>query len=192
MFDGPENEDLKRVLAKFNTKIICAVCHGPAGLLGATNEAGESILKGKRATGFSNAEEKAVAKDKLVPYSLEDRMKALGAEYECGADWSEFVVIDGNLITGQNPQSSRALAEAVTKALLPGIDPVHGKGEGEGLHKRGHPFTHEDHRDHAEGKIPHHPQANMHQWQSPIRQTTHTGVNAGHRAGGHPDKSYIG
>jgi len=117
-------------------KVVSAVCHGPAGLVSACDTHGNSIIKGRRVTGFSNSEEKAVGKDTVVPFSLEDRLKELGGEYECGEDWSVYHVRDGNLVTGQNPASSKAVAEVVTDLLAPGIEPQHGKGPGEGLHHR--------------------------------------------------------
>ena len=139
--------------------ILSAVCHGPAGLLSATDpSSADSILKGKRACGFTNSEERAVGKDQVVPYSLEDKMKELGADFECGPDWSVYVVKDGKLITGQNPQSSRAVAEAVAETILPHLkEPQHGKGQGEGFHARGHPVTGEHHA-HGDDKVPSHPQ----------------------------------
>jgi hypothetical protein len=68
-------------------------------------------------TGFSNAEEVAVGKDKAVPFSLEDRMKELGGVYSCGPDWAPYALASGKLITGQNPSSSKCVAE-VRPALL--------------------------------------------------------------------------
>jgi hypothetical protein len=101
-----------------------------------------------------------------------------------------MVVCDGNLITGQNPQSSKKVAEAVAEAVAPPLrEPVHGKGEGEGLHHRGHAFADEHHHEHGEERKPPHPQAHMSQWHSPIRQTTHTSSETRH---GRPDRSYVG
>lgn len=166
MFDGPESSELKKIVEHMwkQGKIISAVCHGPAGLLPAVDpSSGDSILKGKRACGFTNSEERAVGKHDLVPYSLEDKMKELGADFECGpADWSEYVVKDGKLITGQNPQSSRAVAEVVASTVLPHIPPQHeGKAEGEGFKARGHPVTGEHHA-HGDDKVPPHPQVIFH------------------------------
>ena len=162
MFDGVESADLKRLIEYMwsHDKIVSAVCHGPCALLTPLDAStGESILKGKRVTGFTNEEEVAVGKLEIVPYSLENRMKELGADYVCAPNWSSFVVVDGKLITGQNPQSSRAVAEAVADAILPGIAPQHGKEEG--FHHRGHPVTREDHHDHsAASKVSPHPQVN--------------------------------
>lgn len=125
VFDGPGNPDLKRALEQFwaSGKIVSAVCHGPAGLVSANDANGQSIIKGRRVTGFSNSEEQAVGKDKLVPFLLEDRLKELGGKYECGKDWDVYCVRDGQLITGQNPTSSKAVGEAVVKALEPGNEP---------------------------------------------------------------------
>lgn len=117
-------------------KVVSAVCHGPVGLVSAQQPSGDPIVKGKRVTGFTNSEEVAVGKDKLVPFSLEDKLKELGGLFECGEDWGSHAVRDGQLVTGQNPASSQRVAELVIEALMPHPSPVHGKGENEGFHKR--------------------------------------------------------
>lgn len=118
-------------------KVVSAVCHGPAGLVTAKAPSGDSILKGKQVAGFSNTEEVAVGKEKAVPFLLEDRIKELGADYVRGPDWHPFAVADGKLVTGQNPGSSKKVAELVSGLVLPGLqEPVHGKGPHEGLHHR--------------------------------------------------------
>ncbi|OED42638.1 dimethylallyltransferase [Endozoicomonas sp. (ex Bugula neritina AB1)] len=93
-------------------KPVSAVCHASAVLLGA-NENGESLLKGKKVTGFSNSEEEAVGLTNIVPFLLEDELGNQGGIYSKGDDWSSYIVEDGLLITGQNPGSSEAVAEAV-------------------------------------------------------------------------------
>ncbi|CCM04059.1 uncharacterized protein FIBRA_06218 [Fibroporia radiculosa] len=99
-------------------KITSAVCHGPAALVGVTGSTGESIFNGKAATGFSNFEEEQVGKVKDVPFLLEDRIKALGAKYEkAGEPWGVKVIVDGKLITGQNPASAKGVGEAIHSAL---------------------------------------------------------------------------
>lgn len=98
-------------------KIVTAVCHGPAGLLQATDRNGNSILKGKKITGFTNNEESAVGLTKTVPFSLENRMKELGGKFEKGQDFKPFIVSDGQLITGQNPKSALPAAEKVVEIL---------------------------------------------------------------------------
>lgn len=118
VWDLPGNKTLDTLLEKTfaEGKIVSAVCHGPCGLLGAKTADGDSILKGKRCTGFSNSEEDAVGKSKVVPFLLEDRMKELGGRYEKAGDWTSFAIADGNLITGQNPQSSERVAQLVVAA----------------------------------------------------------------------------
>jgi putative intracellular protease/amidase len=99
-------------------KIVSAVCHGVNILAECCLTDGATpMLKDKVCTGFSDSEEKAVQLEGLVPFLIETRFKELGAKYESGGDWSSKVCVDGNLITGQNPQSSRACAAAVIAAL---------------------------------------------------------------------------
>jgi putative intracellular protease/amidase len=78
---------------------------------------GQPIVKGKRVTGFTNGEEEAVHLTKVVPFLVEDELKRLGGLYEKEANWVPFVVTDGRLVTGQNPASSRAGAEALLRVL---------------------------------------------------------------------------
>ncbi|KAF8212716.1 class I glutamine amidotransferase-like protein [Mycena galopus ATCC 62051] len=99
-------------------KITAAVCHGPAAPVGVKDAQGRSIFAGKAATGFSNAEEIQVDKVKDIPFLVEDRIISLGGKYEKAADlWKPHVVVDGNLITGQNPNSAGPIGHAILKAL---------------------------------------------------------------------------
>ncbi|KAG1779753.1 class I glutamine amidotransferase-like protein [Suillus placidus] len=99
-------------------KLVAAVCHGPAALVGVTDESGKSIFAGKPVTGFSNVEEEQVNKVKDVPFLLEDKISSLGGKYEKAAEpWGPKVVIAGNLITGQNPASAHPIGEAILQAL---------------------------------------------------------------------------
>ena len=97
-------------------KPFAAVCHGPAVLHRATYQ-GEPIVKGKRVTGFANSEEEAVELTNVVPFLVEDELKRLGGRYEKAADWESFAIVDGRLITGQNPASSTAAAQELLKLL---------------------------------------------------------------------------
>jgi putative intracellular protease/amidase len=97
-------------------KPVAAVCHAP-GVLHRVRFEGQPLVKGKRVTGFTNGEEEAVHLTKVVPFLVEDELKRLGALYEKAVDWVSFVVTDGNLVTGQNPASSRAGAQALLKLL---------------------------------------------------------------------------
>src|SRR6185312_12014029 len=97
-------------------KPVAAVCHAP-GVLHRVRIDGQPLVKGKRVTGFTNGEEEAVHLTKVVPFLVEDELKRLGGLYEKAADWASFAVTDGRLVTGQNPASSRAGAEALLKLL---------------------------------------------------------------------------
>jgi putative intracellular protease/amidase len=98
-------------------KVVAAVCHGPAALVGVRDAHGEPIVRGRRVAGFSNEEEEAAGLTAIVPFALETRLRELGAHYEQGAKWAAFAVRDGNLVTGQNPQSSAATARETLAAL---------------------------------------------------------------------------
>lgn len=98
-------------------KPIAAVCHAPAVLRHAMNPTGSPIVSQRKVTGFSNSEEDAVGLTETVPFLLENELKLLGGKYEKGNDWESYVVVDENLITGQNPASSKETAEALLKAL---------------------------------------------------------------------------
>jgi len=97
-------------------KPVAAVCHAPAVLQKVTYQ-GQPIVKGKRVTGFSNSEEEAVGLTKVVPFLVEDELKRLGGHFEKGADWGVFTIVDGHLITGQNPASSGPAAKELLKVL---------------------------------------------------------------------------
>lgn len=98
-------------------KPVAAVCHAPAVLLNAKAPSGEPFLKNKAVTAFSNSEEAAVGLTQVVPFLLEDALKARGACFNKADDWSSYCTTDGLLITGQNPQSSAATARALIAAL---------------------------------------------------------------------------
>ncbi len=98
-------------------KPIGAVCHAPAVLLQARTATGEPLVKGRKVTGFSNSEEEAVGLTKVVPYLLEDSLKEKGGLYSKGDDWGSFVLVDGKLVTGQNPGSSEEAAKALLDIL---------------------------------------------------------------------------
>ncbi|WP_060481835.1 type 1 glutamine amidotransferase domain-containing protein [Pseudomonas sp. NBRC 111119] len=98
-------------------KPIAAVCHAPGVLKNVKAPDGHPAVKGKQVTGFTNSEEAAVGLTDVVPFLVEDMLKAKGGAYSKGADWSSHVVEDGHLITGQNPASSEAAAEALLARL---------------------------------------------------------------------------
>ncbi|MBG6242326.1 MAG: type 1 glutamine amidotransferase domain-containing protein [Candidatus Symbiopectobacterium sp. Dall1.0] len=98
-------------------KPVAFVCHAPGVLRKVTSATGDLLIKGRNVTGFTNSEEEAVELTHVVPFLIEDTFIAAGAHYQKGADWVPFVVEDGNLITGQNPASSEAVAVALLKKL---------------------------------------------------------------------------
>jgi putative intracellular protease/amidase len=98
-------------------KPAAAVCHASAVLLKAKDQNGQPLVQGKQVTGFSNSEEAAVELTDIVPYLLEDQLVAMGGIYQKVDDWNPLVITDGLLITGQNPASSDAVAEALFKAI---------------------------------------------------------------------------
>ncbi|KAG7287375.1 hypothetical protein NEMBOFW57_006886 [Staphylotrichum longicolle] len=119
MFDLVSDPTSQALIREFAAKgkVVSAVCHGPAALV---DVEGGQFLRGKKVTGFSNAEEKAVGLDSAVPFLLEDRLReAVGKEgaYEVAGNWQEKVVVDGKLITGQNPASAKGVAEAIAQAV---------------------------------------------------------------------------
>jgi putative intracellular protease/amidase len=97
-------------------QVVAAVCHGQASFLSAGDAQGWSF-KGRKMTAFTNDEETQVGLAANAPWLLEDRLRAAGAVFEAGAPWSSHVVIDGNLVTGQNPASAGAAAHAVLDRL---------------------------------------------------------------------------
>ena len=101
-------------------KPVVAVCHAPGVLKHTRDPFGLPLVQGKAVTGFTNTEEAAVGLTDVVPFLVEDMLKANGGLYEKGDDWTAHVVTDHNLITGQNPASSKAAAEALLKLLAAG------------------------------------------------------------------------
>lgn len=126
MFDLPRDTGLQRLLRDLDAQgaVIAAVCHGPAALAEVRLADGQPLVAGRRMTGFSNEEEAAFGKQwaSQFPWLLEDRLKAQGARWEEASLMMPKVVVDGRLITGQNPYSTTAMTEAVLRAL--GHEPV--------------------------------------------------------------------
>lgn len=119
LWDLANDESSVRLIERFieQGKPVAAVCHAPAVLLNAKDVSGEPLPGGKRVTGFSNTEEAAVGLTEVVPFLVEDRLVELGGRYEKADDWTPFVIVDGLLITGQNPASSVGVADALLEAL---------------------------------------------------------------------------
>lgn len=98
-------------------KPIAFVCHAPGVLRHVKNKQGELLITGRQVTGFTNGEEEAVGLTNVVPFLIEDEFIQAGAHYSKGSDWMPYVVEDNQLITGQNPASSEAVAVALLRKL---------------------------------------------------------------------------
>ena len=116
LWDLAEDADSIKLIETFaaNDRPVGAVCHAPAVFKHAKGADGKPLVSGKSVTGFTNTEEEGVGLTEVVPFLVEDMLKSNGGSYEKGSDWASFVVIDGKLLTGQNPASSE---EAARKLL---------------------------------------------------------------------------
>lgn len=119
VWDFPKSDAVKKISAAIYEQggYVSAVCHGPAALLNIFDANGKPLIAGKQVAGFSNAEEEAAGLTNVVPYLLQDELSALGALYQEGKMFEPFVVQDGRLITGQNPQSAAKLGAMLAKVL---------------------------------------------------------------------------
>ncbi len=129
MYDFPQNPDIRRLLQQMLAaqKLIVAVCHGPAALLAldsANASNGPSWLAGKKLTAFTNAEELLLMPDAAQRFDvlLQSALEQQGATFDAGPRYLPNLVVDGNLLTGQNPWSVWQLAEATVRAL--GVTPL--------------------------------------------------------------------
>jgi putative intracellular protease/amidase len=119
MWDFPDNETLSTIAAEIYEQggVVSAVCHGPAGLVNIKLHSGEYLIKGKRVTGFTNDEERAVDLTDVVPFLLEDKLIDRGAHFTQAEKFTVNVAHDGRLITGQNPQSALQLGKEIKAEL---------------------------------------------------------------------------
>lgn len=120
MWDFRDAPDLKRLAESIHRQggIVSAVCHGNAALMQLSDANGRPLIAGRRVTGFSNFEERLSGMRGQVPFFLQDALQAAGARYEkAWLPFTAFAVTDGRLVTGQNPQSGKAVAEQVLTLL---------------------------------------------------------------------------
>lgn len=120
MWDFPNNQALKNIAEQIYRQggIVSAVCHGVGGLLPLQDEQGKPLIAGRTVTGFANSEEVLAGIKSQVPFLLQDALIRQGAHYKKGFfPFTSYVVTDDRIITGQNPQSSKEIAEAVVKRL---------------------------------------------------------------------------
>jgi putative intracellular protease/amidase len=119
LWDLAENADSQRIIEMFiaGDRPLAAVCHAPAVFKHTRGPDGKPLVSGRHVTGFTNTEEAGVGLTDIVPFLVEDMLIANGGLYEKGPDWGSHVVVDGRLITGQNPASSEAAARELLKLL---------------------------------------------------------------------------
>jgi putative intracellular protease/amidase len=126
VWDFPNNTKIQSLVSEYyqSGKVIGAVCHGPAALVNVTLDDGSSLLANKTVSGFTNNEELFLIPDAktIFPFLLQDKLVEKGAQFSAGGMYLENISHDGNLITGQNPWSTWALAETMIKQL--GYNPI--------------------------------------------------------------------
>ncbi|MGB7784990.1 MAG: type 1 glutamine amidotransferase domain-containing protein [Salinimicrobium sp.] len=118
LWDLANNLKSIALIEEFNAQMkpMAFVCHAP-GVLANVEDHKEPLVRGKNVTGFANTEEEAVGLTNVVPFLVEDKLNQLGANYSKGEDWSSYVMIDGKLITGQNPASSEKAAKELVNMI---------------------------------------------------------------------------
>jgi len=119
MWDFPNNEHVNRVAATIyeNNGIVSAICHGPAALVDIKLSNGKYLVSGKKVAAFTNEEEEELKLTHVIPFLLQDKLIERGAKHIYGKPWKENVVVDGRLITGQNPASATKVAKKIIEHL---------------------------------------------------------------------------
>ncbi|MBD9652766.1 type 1 glutamine amidotransferase domain-containing protein [Ensifer sp. ENS09] len=119
MWDLPQSSAVDRVTRSVFEAggAVAAVCHGPAALVNVRLSDGRYLVAGRNVSAFTDSEERAVGLDKTVPFLLASTLVERGATHHPAADWTSKVVVDGRLITGQNPQSAIGVGEALRDLL---------------------------------------------------------------------------
>jgi putative intracellular protease/amidase len=120
MWDFPTSPDVQRLTREIyeNNGPVGAVCHGPSALVNVTLSDGSHLVDGKRISAFTDSEERAVKLDSVVPFLLASELNRRGAKHQPAPDWTSQVIVDGRLVTGQNPQSASEVGKALRDMLL--------------------------------------------------------------------------
>ena len=121
MWDLPHDEQLAALTQRIyeDGGAVGAVCHGPAGLVNVERADGEPLVAGRTVACFTNEEERAMELDDAVPFLLETQLRERGATIEKADNFEEQVVVDGRLVTGQNPASAKGVGEALARIVRP-------------------------------------------------------------------------
>ncbi|HEV7321301.1 MAG TPA: type 1 glutamine amidotransferase domain-containing protein [Ensifer sp.] len=119
MWDMPQSAEVDRVTRSVFEAggAVAAVCHGPAALVNVKLSDGRYLVSGRNVSAFTDSEERAVGLDETVPFLLASTLVERGATHHPAPDWTAKVVVDGRLITGQNPQSAARVGEALRDVL---------------------------------------------------------------------------
>ena len=119
MWDFPGNQGLESIARKIyeDGGVVSAVCHGPAALVDLKLSDGSYLVDGKKVNSFTDAEEKEIKLEDVVPFLLESKLRERGAKFENAGLWQEHVVVDERLVTGQNPASAKKVGEEVLKLI---------------------------------------------------------------------------
>ena len=119
MWDFPDSEAVQKITREIyeNGGIVSAVCHGPAALVNVKLSDGSYLVKDKKLTSFTNGEEEEVQATDIVPFLLESKLIEHGTKHEAAANWSNHIIVDGRLVTGQNPASAASVGESISKLL---------------------------------------------------------------------------
>jgi putative intracellular protease/amidase len=119
MWDFADHPELARMGGAIYDRggVVGAVCHGPAGLVNIKLADGTYLVAGKNVAAFTNEEESAVKLEKVVPFSLQDKLVERGAKHQAAPKFDAKVVVDGRLVTGQNPASATGVGEEMVKLL---------------------------------------------------------------------------
>lgn len=119
MWDFPDNPAVQKLTREIYEAggVVGAVCHGPSALVNVKLSNGRYLIGDKRIAAFTDDEERAVKLEKVVPFLLASTLQQRGAQHQPAMNWTAQVVIDGRLITGQNPQSARGVGVALRQAL---------------------------------------------------------------------------
>jgi putative intracellular protease/amidase len=122
MWDFPDSPGVQAAVRTIYEAggIVAAVCHGPSALVNATLSDGSYLVAGKDLSAFTDEEERAVGLDQVVPFLLASTLAARGAHHHAAENWRSKVVVDGRLVTGQNPQSASGVGEAIRDLVLAG------------------------------------------------------------------------
>lgn len=120
MWDFPDSPAVQQVTRRIFEQggVVAAVCHGPAALVNVTLSNGDHLVKGRQVSAFTDEEERAVGQAEVVPFLLASKLAEHGAQHQAAPNWTAKVVVDGRLVTGQNPQSATGVGEKMRDLLL--------------------------------------------------------------------------